>query len=114
MSQIRANNVEYKLEQGGYGGEQQGYGKPEPGYQPPKPPAPEPDPKPPAPEPEHGLIPKEYRPLAWMMMIGFLVCFLADFAGRAAYDTYKMYVTGSWSAPPCWDFKLLFHCNLTM
>lgn len=96
MSQIKANNVEYKLEQG--------YGNPEPGSN--KATA--------APEPEHGLIPKEYRPLAWMMMIGFLVCFLGNFAAYAAYATYEMYVRGSWSAPSCWDFKLLFYCNMTM
>merc|ERR1740138_2015888 len=47
-------------------------------------------------------------------MIGFLVCFLGDFAARAAYDAYLMYVNGSWSTPSCWDFKLVFYCNMTM
>jgi hypothetical protein len=76
-----------------------GYGKPE---------------SKPEPEPEHGLIPKEFRPLVWTSMVTFLMAFLADFAARAAYGTYQGYVDGTWTAPICWDFKLLFYCNMIM
>merc|ERR1712100_512382 len=27
---------------------------------------------------------------------------------------YLNYVGGSWSKPSCWDFKLVFYCNMTM
>lgn len=66
----------------------------------------------PPPEKSHGLIPKEYRPLVWTMLIGFLVAFLADFAAKQAWTQYRSYLTTEWTAPLCRDFKLLFHANI--
>lgn len=107
MSAVRSQNVEHSLDYGAkpdYGNEP-GYGaKPDYGN--------EPDYKPQ--EETHGLIPKEYRPLVWMCLIGFFVTFLADFAARGAWEAYAAHLATTGTTPVCSNFELMFYVNITM
>jgi hypothetical protein len=64
--------------------------------------------------PEKAIIPHEHRSLVYNSMVGFAVCFLASFAGMAAYTTYQANVNATYTAPTCHSFKLLFYANMVM
>lgn len=64
--------------------------------------------------PEKALIPASLRPLVWTSMTTFVICFLAVFGGRAAWEAYNAHLGTMWQRPTCHSFNLLFHTNMVM